>query len=212
MEPRLRFALSAVLAAIVFGVGYYVAILIPGAGDTSDKDFTDFYNSDGKMMTALVLFFVLVAGSLAMLWFFNELRARLPEGMLTRIGYAAAVVGVVAVPAGEGIILGPSGARQNSPASDAGFVGLPIARSFAQSGLIVTLGLGMTGFALATLMMSLAARRGALLPNWLVVVGVVLGVVTLGSFFWFPGYAFLIWVLITGIVVGTRGDTAAARA
>jgi cyanate permease len=73
------------------------------------------------------------------------------------------------------------------------------------------LGVGMTGFALATLMMSLAARRGALLPNWLVVVGVVLAVVTLGSFIWFPGYAFLIWVLIVGIVVGIRADTTAAR-
>jgi hypothetical protein len=111
MEPRLRFALSAVLAPIVFGVGYYVAILIPGAGNTPDKDFADFYNSDGKIAMALVLFFVLVAGCLIMLWFFNELRARLPEGMLTRIGYSAAVVGVVAVPAGAAIMLGPAGAH-----------------------------------------------------------------------------------------------------
>ena len=133
-----------------------------------------------------------------------------PRGC-SRIGYAAAVVGVVAVPAGAAIMLGPSGAHtQGSNASNTDFVGIPIALSFAQAGLILMLGVGMTGFALATLMMSLAARRGAL-PNWLVVVGVVLAVVTLGSFIWVPGYAFLIWVLIVGIVVGIGDDTAAAR-
>jgi hypothetical protein len=212
VTPRLRFALSAVLAAIVFGVGYWVAILIPGAGSSTDKDFTDFYNSDGKMAIATVLFFVLVAGCLAMLWFFNELRARLPEGMLTRIGYAAAVVGVVAVPAGAAIMMGPTGGQQNSNTSNAGFVGIPVAHAFASAGLYLILGVGMTGFALAALMMSLAARRGVLLPNWLVVVGVILAILTLGSFFWIPGYAFLIWVVIVGIVVGIRDDPAAAHA
>jgi hypothetical protein len=108
VESRLRIALSAVLAANVFG--YLVAIRIPGAGNTMGKDFTDFYSSDGEMRTALILFFVLVGGSLLLLWFFNELRLRLPEGMLSRIGYAAALVGVVAVPAGAAIMLGPTGA------------------------------------------------------------------------------------------------------
>ena len=208
MRSNLRFALSAVLAAVVFGVGYVVPIMIPGAGNTIDKDFTNFYSSDQKMGTAVLLFFVLVAGSLIMLWFFNELRARLPEGMLSRVGYAAAVVGVIAVPAGVAIMAGPLGAQQNSTASTAGFVGIPIAHSFAQAGLFLTLGLGMTGFALATLMFSLAARGGALLPNWLVIVGVILAILTLGSFFWIPGYAFVIWVLIVGIIAGTRGDEA----
>jgi hypothetical protein len=66
----------------------------------------------------------------------------------------------------------------------------------------------MTGFAVAAILMSLAARGTALIPGWLAIAGVILGVVTLGSFFWVPGYAFLIWVLITGVVVGARGETA----
>jgi len=115
MRSNLRFALSAVLAAVVFGVGYVVPIMIPGAGNTIDKDFTNFYSSDQKMGTAVLLFFVLVAGSLIMLWFFNELRARLPEGMLSRVGYAAAgdaVGGVVGLGrwAGGGDVGGAAGA------------------------------------------------------------------------------------------------------
>ncbi len=203
MQTHQRFALSAVLAAIVFGIGYFVVVYIPGAGPTPDKNYADFYGSDRQMRIAGILSVVLLVGSLAMLWFFNELRARLPDGMLTRVGYTAAMVGVIAVPIGAAIMVGPAGAKQNG---DGAFVGIPTALAFAQAGLAASLLVGMTGFAFAAILMSLAARGSALVPGWLAIGGVVLGFVTLGSYVWLPGFAFLAWVLLTGITVGLRGE------
>jgi hypothetical protein len=206
MKPNLRFALSAALAAVVFGIGYYVFIFFPGAGDTPDSDFTTFYASDNKMNTAMILSGILLVGSLAMLWFYNELRARLPGGMLVSVGYAAGMVGVVAAPLGAFAMGGPAGAYQQTTHAD--LIGSGVAMAFAQMGLGITLFLGMTSFAVSAILLSLAARRSGLLPSWLGIVGIILGVATLGSFFWAPGYAFLIWVFMTGVVVGMRGEAA----
>jgi Domain of unknown function (DUF4386) len=196
MKPRVRFLVSALVASVLFTGGYFVEVLIPGAGGPKPDDFTSFYNSDAKMSVAILLFFVLVLGCLALVWFFNELRIRLPETQLTRIAYSMALIGIVTVPAGAGVMAGPLGAQQNS---DSGFVGVPVAQSIAQSGLFISLGVGMTAFALAALLMSLAARRESAFPKWLTIAGIVLGILTLGSFFWIPGLAFPVWVLLVGI-------------
>ena len=129
MQPRLRFLISGVLAALVFGAGYCVAVVVPGAGDTTVHDYTSFYASDSRMTAASLLFVALIAGSLLMLWFFTELRAQLPDGLLVRIAYGAAVVGVVALPVGASILGGPAGAQQNAVG---GFVGVPVAAAFAK--------------------------------------------------------------------------------
>jgi hypothetical protein len=209
MQPRLRLLISGVLAAIIFGAGYCVAVVVPGAGDTTTNDYTSFYASDSRMTTAAILFFALIAGSVLMLWFFTELRAQLPDGLLTRIGYSAAMVGVVALPVGAAILGGPAGAQQGEGTA---FVGVPVAAAFSQAGLGVMLGIGMVGFAVATLLMSLAARRTALFPQWLVVLGSVFGVLSIASYFWIPGFAFVAWVLITGVTLGTRSELSEAPA
>jgi hypothetical protein len=202
LEPRTRFLISGVLAAIVFGIGFTVAVTIPGSGgDVTDSTFTKFYNSDPRMTRALILAVALVAGCLLMLWFFTELQARVPDTMLSRVGYRAATIGVVALPIGAFIMGGPAGAVQSNSSA---FVGVPTANAFAQGGLGVMLIVGMTAFALSALLFSLAAGQAGLFPKWLKFTGVVLAVLTLGSFFWIPGYFFVIWVLLTAIYVGTR--------
>ena len=199
MQPRLRFLISGVLAAIVFGAGYFVAVVVPGAGDTTVHDYTSFYASDSRMTAASLLFVALIAGSLLMLWFFTELRAQLPDSLLVRIAYGAAIVGVIALPVGASILGGPAGAQQNAVG---GFVGVPVAAAFAEAGLGIMLGLGMGGFAVATLLMSIAGHRSALFPKWLAIVGGALGVLGLASYFWIPGLAIVAWVLVTGVTLG----------
>jgi hypothetical protein len=181
----------------LFGAGYFVVALIPGGGSVKDKDFTNFYDSDGKKMAALVLFFVLVAGCLSVLWFFNELRARLPDSIMTRTAGTVAAVGAAAVATGAGIMGGPLGAQQNS---NSDFVGIPIAETFAQAGLGVMLVVGMYALALATVLVSLAARKASALPSWLSIGGVVVGAIMLGSYIWLPGLIFPIWVIVVGVV------------
>lgn len=199
MQPRIRFLISGVLAALVFGAGYCVAVVVPGAGDTTVHDYTSFYASDSRMTAASLLFVALIAGSLLMLWFFTELRAQLPDGLLVRIAYGAAVVGVVALPVGASILGGPAGAQR---AASGGFVGVPVAAAFADAGLGIMLGLGMVGFAVATLLTSIAARRSGLFPRWLGILGGGLGVIGLASYFWIPGFAIAVWVLVSGVTLG----------
>ncbi|MGH2633678.1 MAG: hypothetical protein ACRDG3_09740, partial [Tepidiformaceae bacterium] len=209
MQPRQRFMLSAVVSAIVFAIGYAVAVVIPGAGDTTTADYAKFYNSDSKMAVAMVLFFVLIGGCLLMLWFFNELRQRLPDTLLTRIGYTAAIIGVVALPIGAGILGGPGGGKQGGGID---YAGTPVAAAFAQAGLGIMLGVGMVAFALAALLMSIAARRSGLISRQAGVAGIVLAVLTAGSYFWFPGYAFVLWVLVVGLAAGKESEVPTAHA
>jgi hypothetical protein len=197
MTERTRLLVSAVVSGVLFGAGYCIVVLIPGGGDVKDKDFTDFYDSDGKKMAALVLFFVLVAGCFSLVWFFNELRARLPDSIMTRTAGTVAAVGAAAVATGAGIMGGPLGAQQNS---NSDFVGIPIAETFAQAGLGVMLVVGMYALALATVLVSLAARKASALPSWLSIGGVVVGVIMLGSYIWLPGLLFPIWVIVVGVV------------
>jgi hypothetical protein len=201
MEARVRLLLSAVISGVLFGAGYFVVAVIPGGGDVTDKDFTDFYDSDGKMLAALILFFVLTAGCFSLLWFFNELRERLADSPLTRTAYAAAAVGAAAVATGAGILGGPLGAQQNS---DSGFVGVPIAETFAQAGLGVMLVVGMYALAVATVLVSVAARKNAALPSWLSIAGIVAGVIMLGSYIWLPGLIFPVWVIVVGVVASRQ--------
>lgn len=206
MQARTRLLVSGVLAAIITGVGFVDGDVIPGVGPTPTKNFTDFYQSDSQQHLSVVLFLVLTIGCLLMLWFFTELRSRLGEGTLMRLGFAAAVVGVVALPIGAAVMGGPTGAMQNL---DGASIDPSLADSFAQAGLLIMLLPGMGAFALAMLMANLAARRAGLMPTWLFWVGVALFVISLGSFFWIPAYAFMLWVLLTAIVVGMRPEAAA---
>jgi hypothetical protein len=177
-------------------------ILVPGAGDTNkDKDFTSFYDSDGKMLVAFLMGIALVAGTLALVWFFNELRSRLADDTLSRVGYTAAGVGAGAAAIGGAMLLGPIGVQQNS---DSAFVGVPIAYTFDQAGLAVMLLVGMTSLALATALFSLGAVRARLVPSWAGWAGVVVAVVMLGSYIWLPGLVFPVWVLAFGLLLRTE--------
>jgi hypothetical protein len=190
----------------VFAVGYAVAALIPGGGDVTDKDFTDFYDSDGKRATAFVLFVVLVVGSLLMIWFFTELTKRLPDDAVKSVAHPIAIVAAGLVLAGAAILGGPLGVQMSS---DSDFVGVPIAHTFAQAGFAVMLAGGMWFFAVAVFLFSLSARRSNAFPSWLSMAGMVVGVLLLGSYIWLPGYLLPIWVIVVAMTAFKEGSSTA---
>jgi len=206
MTSATRLRVSAALGAVLFIVGYMVVAVIPGGGDVTDSDFTDFYDSDGKMFLALLLTIALVLAVPALTWCFIELRAALGGGELAQLASTLGILGAVALPAGAFILGAPAGVQLNS---DADFVGIPIAHAFAQAGIAVTVGLGMGLIAIATLLFNLEIRRTKAGPSWLWIAGVVLGVVCLGSYIWLPGMAFPIWLLALA-AVGLKGAPGSA--
>ena len=98
----------------------------------------------------------------ALVWFLSELRARLPEQVMTWTAYGASVVGAAAVAIGGAILFGPEAVQMNAGAE---FVGVPVAHTFAQAGLAVMLGIGLYSLALAVGLCSIALRRANLAPH-----------------------------------------------
>lgn len=198
MTSEVRLRVSAVLAALLFSVGYLVVLIVPGGGEVTDRDFTDFYDSDGRIFVSFLLYLVLLAAAWSIAWFFTEVKARLRDDLLSRAALAIALLGCGGLAVGGALLGAPGGVQMNS---DAGFVGIPIAHTFAQAGLGVMLVVGMFSLALATALVSLAARRDALVPSWLSIAGIVIAVLMIGSFIWLPGYVFPVWVLTFGLFV-----------
>jgi hypothetical protein len=200
MTSVTRLRVSAVLAALLFSVGYLVVLVVPGGGDVTAQDFTDYYDSDGRIYLAFVFSVVLLAASWSLVWFFTEIKALLGDGVLGRMAFSVSLVGSAALVAGVAIMFGPSGVQISS---DAEFVGVPIAHTFAQAGLGVMLFVGMYSLALATALVSVAAHRQALVARWLSIGGVVVAILMIGSYIWLPGYIFPVWLLAFG-VAGVR--------
>lgn len=204
MTSDMRLRVSAVLAALLFSVGYLVVLMVPGGGDVTDRDFTDFYDSDDRIFVSFLLYVVLLAAAWSIVWFFTEVKARLRDDLLSQAALAIALLGCGGLVIGGALLGAPGGVQMNS---DAGFVGIPIAHTFAQAGLGVMLVVGMYSLALATALVSVAARRDALVPSWLSIAGIVIAVLMIGSFIWLPGYVFPLWILTFGLFVrsGARG-------
>jgi hypothetical protein len=188
---------SSIVAAVLFSIGFVVTLVIPGGGEVTEQDFTDFYGTDDRFFISLLLVIALVAASWALAWFFSALRAHLPADTLSGTAYAVALIGAAAVPIGAAILLAPVGVQMNS---DAEFVGMPIAHTFAQAGLLVMLLVGMYSLAAAVALFSLAMRRANVGPSWLSIAGLIIAVLLIGSFVVVPGYLFPIWVVLVGVL------------
>lgn len=205
MRTHSTVMISAIVAAVLFAIGYSIVAVIPGGGGATEEDFTNFYGGDPSFFNTFLLLLALLAGCLALVWFFSELRARLPEQVLSRTAYGASLVGAAALAIGGAILFGPAGVQMNG---DAAFVGAPVAHAFAQAGLAVMLGIGMYSLALAVGLYSFALRRANMAPMWLSIGGMAVAVLLLGSYIWLPGYLLVIWILVVGLI-GLRRDPAA---
>lgn len=210
MTSRQRLVLSAIVAAVVFGIGFAIAVTIPGLGGSKSQAVTDYYNNDTKMNTAFVLFWVFALGCLAMVWFFNELSARFEQTVLTRVAFSSAMFGIVASAAGAAVMCGPTMAL-DAGSPGAKFVGVDVAVAFTQGGAALMLGVGFAAFTLTSLLYTIAAMRSRLVTKPFYIACYALVFITLGSFFWIPGYAFLFWAVVMSVGLYLREATAAAR-
>jgi hypothetical protein len=204
-----RLPIAGLLAGIVFAVGLLSVLLVPGGGTVTEQQFTDFYGSGARRTTALALYFVLVAGSWLMGWFFDELCTRVGQGR-GRVARRVAWLGSAAVVIGGAVALAPTGVQVNS---GRGFVGVPLAHTFEQAGLLIVVAGGVYSFALAVLLLSLDARRSSVMPSWIGVSGIVVAVLLLASYVVLPMVLLPLWVVAVGL--GSRqpgGEPAAALA
>jgi hypothetical protein len=197
MSERTRFLTSAVVAALLFSIGYAIVLIVPGGGTVAEDDFLSFYVRDRSFATIFLLLLAMLAGSWALVWFFSEVRARLGDSVLARTAWGASIAGATALAIGAALLFAPSGVQMNG---EADFVGVPVAHTFAQAGLGVMLGVGMYSLAVAIALFSVAFQRAHLVPNWLAVGGLVIAVLLLGSYIWAPGYLLPVWIVLIGAI------------
>jgi hypothetical protein len=204
VTPNNRLRLSGVLAAILFAAGYLVFAVVPGGGDPSNQDFTDFYDDDAAMGRAFLLLILFGAGSGGVIWFTTELQRRIGRTLACDIGSRLAFAGALLAPAGAAIAAAPALAIR---VNNADFAGMEVARAFYSGGAVLTVLLAMSALAAATILFSFALKRSGLVPEWLGIAGMIVGVLLLASFFWIPGFLFPIWMLAVA-VFGFRTLTA----
>lgn len=186
---------SAVLAGLCFGAGLLGLFSVPGGGEVTDQQFTDFYASSEKRALALGGFFLLVAGSWLMTWFFTELRALLPAGRAADVGLGVARTSALASVVGAGVALGPVGVQMNSAGS---FVGVPVAHALDQAGLLVTIVGGLYGFGVALFLLCLQARPQQVLARGMATAGLVVAVLLVAAYVAVPAFLLPLWVLVAG--------------
>ena len=208
MSSASRLRVSAALSAVLFVIGYLVVVVVPGGGQVTESDFTEFYDSDGKLALEFLLTVGFFLAAAALAWHFIELRTSVGGSVLAQLAATLGTMGAVALPVGAAILLAPAGVQLNS---DAGFVGVPIAHAFAQAGLGVMMLLGMGLLGVSTILFALEIRRTKAGPSWLWMAGGAAGVIAFGSYIWVPGLAFPVWLIVLA-AAGLRSNPVAANA
>jgi hypothetical protein len=196
-----------VVGAVVYVVGFFLVSAVPGGGDVEASDFEDFYVTDDNTALPLIGLFVLTIGTLALLWFFHNLRTAIGSTD-AGFGWAAAALGLAVVLAGASLLAGPSAVQAFS---DADFVGEPVAHALASAGFGAMLVPGSLALGLGVGVLSYGARRTAVLPQWAVIAGFVAAVLQLGAIIWIPSFAIPLWVLLASVAslgVTSRANTA----
>ena len=202
-------------AGIIFAVLYVVGVLMassqPDTDDINDnplrltRAYRDYYSDSGHRTTIIIGAFVLLAATLSFVVFASEVRNRLADAGAAntgRLAFAGSIIFAAVTAAGAIALAWIPGTKEfgdfavpvgdiNYMASQLGFGLLLLAGGAAAALTLVSSGLG-------------AARRDAL-PKWLAWAGVVIGILVffIGGLF-IPMVLFVLWVLVTAIVMRTR--------
>jgi hypothetical protein len=205
------------IAGIVFAVAFVVGVLLATdtpEGDESNAEWRRYFADSGNRRMIIIGVFVLALAALAFLVFLGVLRERLRSGAtatssVSTVAFASGIAFVTMVAlfaAGVGAIPGSVEFGDNPLPPDAN-----IMRTFESVGIGALLLFGAVTAGLLTVTTSIAARRVALFPRWLVIAGYVIGVIViLGGWLFIPMGLFVLWMLAVSIVLLMRSRPAAA--
>jgi hypothetical protein len=192
---------------VLFGVGF---VVFPTPDDdTKTVQWARFWRDSGHRTGAIIAAYLMVLGLLAFVWFASSLRDRVGEGSRLMFTFGSIFVAAALV----SVML-----RASIPgAKDFGDVPVPLsgtlAQQFDQLSFAILLVAGALAAGLFTVLGSYAASRSGALPMWLCVAGYVVGALQVLAGFFFPFALFVLWVLITAIVLVSRsGRTVTAEA
>ena len=203
--------LGGVAYVVLFIVGVFVAFGGQPDGD-ADPARVQAYFADSGHRDRIGLGWVLFAlGVFFFLWFLSSLRQRLRRldagGLLATLALIGGVVYAALALAGMSLYMAITTMSDDTyrhtvypelihAANDAGYV-------IHASG-----GIGAGAMIIAS---SAVALRAGVVPAWLGWIGVLIGILSLGSIFFFPEFLFLLWVLVAGALLFMARPETAAR-
>ncbi len=200
--------LSGLVFLVLMVVGFSVAGSAPDP-DASNAKIASFLAKDSSYHKAVASYFVLLAAVVALVWFFSVLRSRISdvEGTPGRLGALALAAGVASAAflfIGISLFIVPAIAAHDAHkyALDPG-----IYRLTNDLGYMIWVASAVIG-ALVVWATSAAALKAGLLPRWYGWLSLVIGIVCLFGFFFFPILLYGLWIGVTGIVLTVRSTPA----
>lgn len=202
--------LGGVLYVVLFIGGVLLAFSGTPDGDAPPAEYVQFFGDSGNRDQIEVGWCLVVLGVFFFIWFLAALRRFVGDidgdGFLTFLvtfggaTYATLTLAGMSVVTGISTMSDDTFRHQVDPAvihagGDAGYV-------IHASG-----GVGAAAMMIAT---TLAVRRAALIPGWLGVVGVVVGVLAIGSIFFVPMFLIALWILVAGVLLLRRANVPGA--
>ncbi len=189
------------LFVVLFIVGCTLAFDGTPNGDDAPAKYVSFYGDSGNRDQIGIGFTLAMLGIFCFLWFLSALRQVLSavdaDGFLTTLAtIGGAVYATLAL---AGISLWAAIATMSDDTfQHQVYPGLVHAASDSSYVIYTSGGIGAGTMMIAA---SLAASRAAAIPRWAGIVGVVFGVLGLGSIFFFPIGLVLIWILVASVLV-----------
>jgi hypothetical protein len=200
VERRSRLDRVGAWMGVVFVVLFVAGFMtFPTPMSTSSKNtvkWQGWWTDSGHRVGAVIGAYLMVLGVLAFVWFMWALRRRLADEGGPMVVFAGLFVGMVLVSALIRAAIPGAKLFGNTPVPTGDF-----ARQFDQIGFALLLVAGALSAGAFTAFASYAARRRAILPGWLTMAGYVVAVLQLAAGLFFPFVLFVLWVLVTAIVL-----------
>jgi hypothetical protein len=200
------------VAFVVLFVAGFATMNTPNA-DESNKKWVDFFASSGNQIALVVSAFLFVLAGLCLLWFLTMVwsraaAARRPEAAspLPLLAAGAAAVSIAIGGVFNAVIAGAmifGNGKLPEPRAD-------ILRVFGQISFPLIAVAGMIAFALALGALSLQARRAGVFGKGLTIFSLIVAVVALFSFIFFPMLLVLVWFLVASVMLFRRQPTVSA--
>jgi hypothetical protein len=201
------------LTGVVFVVLWIVAFIIDSSDSSDDTDaqIIAHWADSGNRDTQIVLFFLILAASLAFVWFLGGLRYRIQQaeggpGLLTGLCFGAGLVAVTLWTVAGSMFASIAFTFSDS---DEFKVDANLARFVDSLGYAVWFS-GTTVAAVLVAATGVAALRSAFLPRWLAWLSFLVALTMLFAFAFIPFLIMLGWILVVSATLILRAPDARA--
>ena len=194
------------LGGVAYVVLFIVGVILAVGGGQPDNDsapdvISAYYKDSGHRDRISIGWVLVVLAIFFFLWFLSSLRQTLRrldgDGFLTALatigGALYATLALAAISVDMAIRTMSDDTFQDTVYPDLIHAAGDLGYVLHSSG-----GIGAGSMMIAA---SLAARRARVVPSWAGWVGVVAGVLALGSIFFFPQFLIAVWVLVVGTLL-----------